>query len=392
MEKTNIEKALFVLVRNALMPEGAVAKKENITLTHPEWGELLTLAAKQGLFAVACDGLSQFNKESLHKDIAIRWGVGIEQIEKRYTRQIAVLNELSAIFKKRGVDILLLKGPLLGNLYPVKEHREFGDLDIYLPGNYDKGNEIIEKLGIGVDTTGDKHSKFTYRGISIENHKTFLNVTLNKTDISIERELHRILDEQSANQTVNQTVNQSGCLNLYENQDNDLPVKLPPDNFTALFAIRHAIVHFLSSGLVIRHLTDLGLLFESRYDKIDFMQIVKILNQERLLKLFVALLTIIKSELGMERGIILTKLACSEQGIDFTQLAANEELVNKIYIDTIREFDNRPNADALLAMPLIKRKITGAVRLYNSRWKYDSIEKNLYYKTLIKRVLLAFKQ
>ncbi len=390
MEATNIEKALFTLVRNAIISDGNSAERQNVTLTHAEWGDLLTLAAKQGVFAIAYDGLSNANRDSLQKDIAIRWSVGIEQIEKRYARQIAVLNELSAIFKMRGVEIMLLKGPLLGNLYPVKEHREFGDLDIYLSGNYMKGNEIIEKLGIAVDTSGDKHSKFIYRGISIENHKTFLNVKISKTDLSIENELHRILDEQSVNQTLNHTVNQSGFLNLYE-ADN-LPVKLPPDQFTALFAIRHAIVHFLSSGLVLRHLTDLGLLFENRYEKIDFMQIVKILNQERLLKLFVTFISIIKSELGMERGFVLTKIACSEQGIDFVQIAANEELADKIYKDTIRNYDNRPNVDALLAMPLIKRKITGAVRLYNSRWKYDSIEKNLYYKTLIKRVLLAFKQ
>ncbi|MHC1779173.1 MAG: nucleotidyltransferase family protein [Bacteroidales bacterium] len=382
MEATNIEKALFTLVRNAIFSDGKGAERQNVNLTHPEWGDLLTLAAKQGLFAIAYDGLSNSNRDSLQKDIAIRWSVGIEQIEKRYTRQIAVLNELSAIFKKRGVEIMLLKGPLLGSLYPVKEHREFGDLDIYLPGNYMKGNEIVEKLGIAVDTSGDKHSKFVYRGISIENHKSFLNINLSKTDTAIENELHDILSYQGVLRHDNQS------LTLFDN----LPVNLPSHDFNALFNVRHAIVHFLSNGLVLRHFTDLGLLFEKEGDKIDFKRVVKILYEQKQLKLFLAFLSFIKNNMQMERGLNFTKRACEELEIEFEPLLKDENLEKKIYFDTMRGIASRPNVDTLLAMPLLKRKLTGAMRLYNSRWKYDAIDKNLYFNTFIKRVLQAFKQ
>jgi len=387
IEKSNVEKALLTLVTNALFAHGDKIQKSEISLTHPEWGDLLSIASKQGVFAIAYDGLSVGNRDSLQKDIAIRWRVGLEQIEKRYGRQILVLNELSSIFKKRGIEILLIKGPLLGNLYPIREHREFGDLDVYLSGNYSRGNEIVEKLGIAVDTSGDKHSKFIYRGISIENHKTFLNVKLSKTDSAIENELHKILEEQKR-----LTGHHSDVNDLYDKQINNLPVKLPPEDFTALFAIRHAIVHFLSTGLVLRHFTDLGLLFEKEGENINFKRVVKILHEQKQLKLFFAFLQFIKNNLQMERGLELTKDACKELGIEFEPLLCDEDLEKRVYFDTMREVDSRPNVDTLLAMPLLKRKLTGAKRLFNSRWKYKTIDKNLYYNTFIKRVLLAFKQ
>src|SRR3989339_1447331 len=136
MQTSKAEKLLPLLIKNALQKNND-GQESNIAFTdfqldHTQWNELLTLAAKQGVFAIAYDGLPDTLLPELPKDITIKWQLGVENIEKRYDRQIGVLKELISIFNKNGIDLLLLKGLGLCSMYPEPNHRECGDLDIYL--------------------------------------------------------------------------------------------------------------------------------------------------------------------------------------------------------------------------------------------------------------------
>ena len=150
-----------------------------------DWNSLVNLAARQGVLCVARDGLVQM--PGISRELLIRWELSVQKLEARNKKQRAVIKELVALFRENGIEMLLLKGIGLSELYPDPNHRECGDIDIFLFGDYEKGNKVIEELGIEVEKEGSKHSKFYFKGVPVENHKTFLNVEYTQTDKNLEK-------------------------------------------------------------------------------------------------------------------------------------------------------------------------------------------------------------
>jgi hypothetical protein len=166
------------------------------------WTQMFKMAARQGLLAIAWDALEELQAEygglcrGMSRETKIRWALSIKNIEEVHLRQREALKELAGIFAESGMRVMVLKGLGLADMYPRPAHRECGDLDIYLFGDFEKGNEVMRKMGIAVEYDGTKHSKFNYKGIPVENHKNFLNVTTTRVDKDLERELMRMLQEQ----------------------------------------------------------------------------------------------------------------------------------------------------------------------------------------------------
>ena len=175
----------------------------------------------------------------ISRELLLRWELSVQKLEARNRKQRAVIKELIALFKENGIEMLLLKGIGLSELYPDPYHRESGDIDIFLFGDYEKGNKVIEESGIEVEKDGSKHSKFYFKGVPVENHKTFLNAEYTQTDKNLEKHLHKILYEQGFDSIV----------------ADDTQVRIPTPDFTAIFLSRHDITHFLASGLVLRQLS-----------------------------------------------------------------------------------------------------------------------------------------
>lgn len=134
---------------------------------------------------------------------------------------------------------MLMKGGLAED-YPIPAHRESGDLDIWLFGQYAEGNRLMTQQNIRVDLHSPKHACFFFGGVPVENHRTFLNVTQYQIDRNLEKVLHRSLAE-----------GRCSSLSLPE----EASVLLPPPLFSAVFLARHLCVHFVS-GIVLRHLCD----------------------------------------------------------------------------------------------------------------------------------------
>lgn len=192
-----------------------------------QWQRLFKAAARQGVLAIAWDALEKLQaghgvpvvasdkaceeiagegktrqsaaKQQKMRELKIRWGLSVRYIQEVNHLQREALKELAGIFAESGIRVMMLKGLGLADMYPRPEHRECGDLDIYLsgcPDSFEKGNEVMRKRGIPVENDGSKHSKFYYKGIPVENHKNFLNVTTTQVDKDLERELMQILQEQ----------------------------------------------------------------------------------------------------------------------------------------------------------------------------------------------------
>lgn len=341
-----------------------------------DWNGLVNLAARQGVLCVARDGLDQIEQcggmtkinriPGLSRELLIRWELSVQKLEARNKRQRAVINELVALFKENGIEMLLLKGIGLSELYPDPKHRECGDIDIFLFGNYEKGNKVIADLGIDVDKKGTKHSNFFFKGVPVENHKTFLNVEYTQTDKNLEKHLHKILSEQGFDSIV----------------IDGTEVRIPTPDFTAIFLSRHDITHFVASGLVLRHFCDLALFFERNCARINFANFEKVMRENGQYNLICSFLAIGYKYLGMP------KESFPEFSIDQEQVAT---LASRVLEDTFYNKYRSIDKKEIETMWVPRRKLLGVKQLFRSKWRYDLMESGLFFKSLIFRIYQNFK-
>jgi len=341
-----------------------------------DWESLINLAAGQGVLSLTLDGMRQMEQsctipkisslDGLSREVLIRWELSSKKQEARNKKQRAVIKELVAVFRENGIEMLLLKGIGLSELYPNPNHRECGDIDIFLFGDYEKGNKVIEELGIEVEKDGSKHSNFFFKGVPIENHKTFLNVDYTKADENLEKHLLEILRVQGFDTLM----------------IDHIPVRIPTPDFTAIFLCRHDITHFLASGLVLRHFCDLALFFHINRERIDFANFELVMREHGQYNLICSFLAIGEWHFG------LPKESLAEFSIDQHQVVA---LTNRVLEDTFCNPYRSIERKEIETMWVLRRKLLGVNQLVRSKWKYDSIENGLFFKSLIFRVFQNFR-
>jgi len=349
---------LFSLLRHALWQDRD-GEQIDFDLTTLEWKRLIENAASLGVLATAFDALPKGEAlPGLTKELIIRWGLSVQRFEDRNRRQREALRELIDTFRENQIEVLLLKGLGLAENYPRPAHRECGDLDVYLFGDYEKGNRVIEALGIEVGIEGTKHSHFFFKGIPVENHLSFLDVVSSQIDKNLEVHLHSILKEQGYDTIM----------------IDDFEVRIPTPDFTALFLTRHNITHFLGSGLVLRHFCDMALFFSRNADRINFESFGKILIEERQFDLFRSFTQLAHLYLGMPDIPLQVPDKC-------------KAITERVLYNTFNNEARKINSEELLKWWVPKRKLFSAIILFHSKWKYDLIDKWGFYH----RLALSFK-
>ncbi|MCK9628045.1 MAG: nucleotidyltransferase family protein [Bacteroidales bacterium] len=350
---------LFQSLNVALWPKAeSDSKLKEADDINPEI--LFHLALSQGVMALALDGL-KLDLKSLDKELWLRWNMSVQKVENRRARQCAVLKELVTIFRSHGIELMVLKGIGAGMLYPRPDHRECGDIDIFLMGDYEKGNAIMRAMGIEVEIKSGKHSNFFFKGVPIENHKTFLNVNGSDIDRNLDRELCRILKEQGTDTIML----------------DDVLVRIPTPDFQAVFLTRHAIVHFLASGLVCRYICDLALFFTSMGERINVPRFVKVMKNEGQYLLLCSFLSIGGKYLRMPH------IDYHDTSLDFQKV---EELTEKVLDEAFNNSYRSINREDRLKMWVVKRKIIGIKQYALSKWKYDSVNRGLFRSELFYRL------
>lgn len=276
----NIQRML-ALTKAALF-ETIPDKNLFINIGEADWNDLFELSALQGVMALSLNGAMGLPKDLQPPlPVKFRWIASVEAVEKRYRHYRETAQKLSAQLKENNIRMLLFKGLALSRLYPVPASREFGDIDIFLYGKAKEGDELLKRI-TGEETRSlKKHSKFSYRGISIENHYNFLEQNNRKSF------LHRKnLEEQ-----LTKIVTESACVT-------NESLLFPPPDFDALHGILHTLSH-LSSKIVLRQLCDLTVIFTVYKGKIDFSSFRNSLSEAGLLKLADSLISLSVRYLGL---------------------------------------------------------------------------------------------
>ncbi len=253
MNSNNPTTTLFHLLRIAIGTE----EIGDYNFEGVSWQAVYRLARKQGVLAIAFDGLTKLfehNKEfakAFPQSLKLQWINATFTIEHRYEKQRDVCAELAEKWAEQDVKTLCLKGLAFSTYYPVPSHRECGDFDCYLYHNYKKGNDIARELGAKVDDGWYKHSEIIYRKVMIENHRFIVAVRNGKKYMA----LHRLLDEIARTEPTTPLF--------------DTKIEMPSAMFNALFLNYHSLTHFLSEGIRLRHLLDWAMFIQREQNNLD---------------------------------------------------------------------------------------------------------------------------
>lgn len=322
------------------------------------WTEVVELASKQGVLALAIDGLHGLpNGCKPPREILIKWTLGVQNVEDRYHRQKDALKTLAQFFAKRGVPTLGLKGIGLSLMYPTPCHREGGDIDIYLWGDYEKGNQLAMEAGEDVDCSSFKHSSFYCKGIPVENHQSFIDVKYRKSNAKLEEDLLRILKIEG-------TVDAD-----------DFVAQFPRAMFNAVFLLKHAQAHFLESGIALRFLCDWALLLHHNPSLVEEPTVTEVWTTNNLYPFANAF-----SRLAVE--------IFHPPGISLEMFESNAALERLIWHDIV-QYEKRDHIKQDILRKKIASKFRTAVILLSKIWKYKTTGGLKIYKDeLLGRILL----
>lgn len=309
-----------------------------------EWDDVLRYAAAQGVMAIVWDGLMELQRQGVidsnigpTREQRLRWAYNVEQIEKRYRKQVAALTHLSRILATHNIRVAPLKGYGLSLCYPIPEHRACSDIDIWLFGEQQRADEILRnEHNITIDEDEHHHTVFYINGVMVENHYDFLNIHAHHSSRDIEEHLKRLSTEGSEAITIDGAT-----------------IYLPSANCHALFLLRHAASHFAATEIVLRHVIDWGLFVKRHHAEIDWSWLRRVCREQKMEQFFDAMNVIASDICDIELSLMP----------DTTRRAALEQ---RILNDILRpEFSEKRPEKGLIRIICFKLR-----RWWANRWKH----------------------
>lgn len=246
------------------------------------WEQLFDLSVRQGVLLLSYGGL-QYLPTRLQppRNLKLRWCVNVLKGSERYEYHKSVITKLSNLFLDKDIDIILIKGVTLSELYPIPYLRESGDIDIYLSEKAKQADDLILSLGTKKEEEIPKHSTFMIDGVPVENHYTFFDTTLRfQKESRLYQRMENILEGMLV-EGVSSTINWNNIRQL-------------PPQVAALYFIGHTFRHFCCLDLNIRQMCDWTVFFSKYKNDIDCELLSSQIN-----------------ELGLEKFVRHTNSFCS---------------------------------------------------------------------------------
>lgn len=268
----------------------------NVKIRHAiDWAKLYQQASRQGVAAIAWDGLQRMIEDGAieaeqlpDRATKLRWAMSVEQTEKRYAKQLRVIDKLATTLADQDIKIMILKGYGLSLCYPTPRHRACSDVDIWLYGKQHEADMLLHtSFGINIDNGKHHHTVFYIDGVMVENHFDFLNLHAQHSNRDIERELLRRTEEASQKISLENSA-----------------IYIPPVNLHALFLLRHAASHFAAVEIVLRHLIDWAMFVKHNAKDIDWRWLYDVCRKHKMDKFVDALNAYAVDLFGVDRYLI----------------------------------------------------------------------------------------
>lgn len=353
---TQIAQMILSLIRLGI---GTAEASDNgcaalLNLPMEQWRDVMALAERQGVAAVAFDGVQKLydaHQKDIRaaKDNAQGWMQMVfgctgtmTQYEQMNLQQQKVIRKVADLWKKDGISMMVFKGQANGSFYPKPLHRASGDIDCYLFGEADKGDQLLADKGAAVENKWYRHSKISYQGETIENHRVLSHTRGSKTKKRMEKELVALLNPTGMSRI-------EGCGEAL----------LPPAQFNAHFLIYHALHHFTSEGLKLKQILDWAVFLHTQQDNVDWQVFNDFCQRYRLDRFAAVMNYIAEYFLGVE---------CHTDSTDNT--VGIGEWAEKVLQSTLYDDDylfNSGKSDWTVRWLLVRNM------LGRDRWKYEDI-------------------
>ena len=235
------------------------------------------------------------------REVLMPWLAEQQKAKEWYRYQQSIQDEIVGTMAEHGIKTLVLKGTHIAQYYSIPETREFGDLDLYFYDKHDEADRVARKvLKLEVSNDAHHHSKYNYRGVTVESHYDFLNAHYPPSN----RRYETLLKELT-----------------------------PTPTFEILFLLRHMAGHFASGRITLRELADWALICKAMEDKADWTLVEKTIEDYGMTDFVAAICQITENRMGVrtplglpntnisnyhriERDIIYGDKATADKGVD----------------------------------------------------------------------------
>lgn len=261
----------FRLLRSALndtTPDVGVLEPQ-------QWWSLFRLLQRNHVAALVSEVFDKMPKEMLPpRAVLIPWLAERDKATDWTRYQRDVQDDIVDTLQKHGIQTLVLKGTHIATYYPHPELREFGDLDLYFFDKHDEADRVAKKeLGVSISDKSHHHTKYDYRGVTVESHYDFVNTHYPPSN----RNYETLLKEQ-----------------------------VPSPTFEVLFLLRHMACHFAASRITLRDLVDWTLTCRALNDKVDWGRVQDIATEYGMSSFVRALSIVAEHQLGISMPLQLS--------------------------------------------------------------------------------------
>lgn len=230
----------YSLVRSAI--DGTKPDMEQLEAA--QWWSLFRLLQQNHVAAMTAESMATLE---VPREVKIPWLAESDKVVRWHRYQKSVQQEIIDAMSCHGIETMVLKGIHTAQYYPQPELREFGDLDLYFYDKHDEADRVAsEALKVTVGNDAHHHSKYNYRGVTVESHYDFLNTHYPPSN----RRYEVMLKELIGN----------------------------PPTLEVLFLLRHMACHFAASRITLRDLVDWALTCRTLADKVDWQTVEKAID------------------------------------------------------------------------------------------------------------------
>ena len=242
---TDLENAFFSLLRAGLWtnytPDCSLFNSDT------NWEILFDIANRQAVLGVVWDGIAKLPIElQPPRKIKYNWYSFVLKIEQTNQQINEAVVELMELYRKHGLNPILLKGAGVASLYPNPLHRGCGDIDIFIGrDDCEKANQLAATIGFEMGIDSDNHASMHRGIITLENHRSMITVFMPCMKLMFGEQLKAWYPHSP------RMVNINGV---------DIPVS--PLDFDTRYVFFHLYKHFTMSGVGLRQLCDWALMLD----------------------------------------------------------------------------------------------------------------------------------
>ena len=254
-----------------------------------DWTAIRAHAEKQGLYAVALDGIEQLlENQRPPQEVLLEWiGEVLQSYEYCYEQYVKTISEMAAFYSGHGIKMMVLKGYACSLDWPKPNHRPCGDIDIWLFGRQKEADAFLaSEKGVEVDNSHHHHTVFYWGDFMVENYYDFINVHSRRSNAKMEKEFKELGKDDSHFVEVNGE-----------------KVYLPSPNLHALFLIKHMVSHFASSNMNLRQVLDWAFFVLKHGEEIEWEWLIGVVKKYHMADFINCINAICVEELGFESSI-----------------------------------------------------------------------------------------